>query len=73
MYLSNYNMKIKRTVSVAGECFTLPFTTQKYWVVDSVEQKVAEVATVKVAKWLARVLNEHFHMADELDSPQETL
>ena len=62
-------MKINRTVSVAGECFVLPFMAQNNWVVDADHQKVTEATTAKMARWLAQVLNERFH----IDVPQETL
>lgn len=54
-------MKSKRTVSVAGECYALPFMVKNNWVVDANNQNVAEVGTASSARWLAQVLNEHFH------------
>ena len=62
-------MKINRTVSVAGECYALPFMVKNNCVVDANNQKVTEATTVKMARWLAQVLNERFH----IDVPQETL
>jgi hypothetical protein len=58
-------MKSKRTVSVAGECYALPFMVKNNCVVDANDQKVAEVGTASSARWLAQVLNEHFYMDDE--------
>ena len=42
---------------------------QNNWVVDADHQKVTEATTAKMARWLAQVLNERFH----IDVPQETL
>ena len=58
-------MKINRTVSVAGECYALPFMVKNNWVVDANNQKVAEVGTTSSARWLTQVLNEHFYINDE--------
>jgi hypothetical protein len=58
-------MKINRTVSVAGECYALPFMVKNNWVVDANNQNVAEVGTASIARWLAQVLNEHFYINDE--------
>ena len=58
-------MNNKRTVSVAGECFTLPFSADYYWVIDSEYKKVAEMGYEKTAIWLAQVLNEHFYVNEE--------
>lgn len=55
----------KRTVSVAGNCFALPFKPQGCWVVDNEDHKVAEAGTERTAVWLARVLNDHFLEDDE--------
>jgi len=58
-------MKSKKTVSVAGECYALPFMVKNNWVVDANNQNVAEVGTASSARWLAQVLNEHFYINDE--------
>ena len=55
----------KRTVSVAGNCFALPFKPQGCWVVDNEDHKVAEAGTERTAVWLARVLNDHLFEDNE--------
>ena len=57
---------MNRTVSVAGECFVLPFSADGYWVIDSEYQKVAEMGYEKTAIWLAQVLNERYLTEEEI-------